>query len=158
MNHVIKIAIFTVLVTAFYNYVGQMVPQKEVYPPPEIKVSKEMTTEQMVKAGREIVEGKGTCLGCHTIGAGSGGRFPDLEGVGQRAAKRKEGYGDIDYFAETLYEPDAYIVDGFAPGMTPVNKPPIGLSDNEILTVIAYLQSLGGTASVTMQTKLKYQK
>ena len=40
--------------------------------------------------------------------------------------------------------------------MPVISKPPIGLSDQEILTVIAYLQSLGGTPSVTMATKLKY--
>jgi cytochrome c551/c552 len=34
-------------------------------------------------------------------------------------------------------------------------KPPVSLSDAEILTVIAYLQSLGGKPSVTMQTKVK---
>jgi hypothetical protein len=40
--------------------------------------------------------------------------------------------------------------------MPPVNKPPIGLTDNEILCVIAYLQSLGGTPTVTLQTKHHY--
>jgi hypothetical protein len=33
-----------------------------------------------------------------------------------------------------------------------INKPPIGLTDQEILCVIAYLQSLGGTPTVTLQT------
>jgi hypothetical protein len=40
--------------------------------------------------------------------------------------------------------------------MPPVNKPPIGLTDQEILCVIAYLQSLGGTPTVTLQTKHHY--
>ena len=43
---------------------------------------------------------------------------------------------------------------GFNPGMPPISKPPIGLTDDEILAVIAYLQSLGGTTTVTMETKL----
>ena len=46
---------------------------------------------------------------------------------------------------------------GFNPGMPVINKPPIGLTDDEILAVIAYLQTLGGTTTVTMQTKLPYQ-
>ena len=46
---------------------------------------------------------------------------------------------------------------GFNGGMPTINKPPIGLSDKEILTVIAWLQSLGGTPSVTMATKLPDQ-
>ncbi len=55
-----------------------------------------------------------------------------------------------------MYEPDAYVVPGFNPGMPPINKPPIGLTDQEILCVIAYLQSLGGTPSVTLQTTHRY--
>ena len=40
--------------------------------------------------------------------------------------------------------------------MPPINKPPIGLTDQEILCVIAYLQTLGGTPTVTLQTTHKY--
>ena len=62
----------------------------------------------------------------------------------------------MEYFAQSLYEPDTFIVPGFNPGMPAVNKPPIGLTDQEILCVIAYLQTLGGTATVTLQTKHQY--
>ena len=37
-----------------------------------------------------------------------------------------------------------------------INKPPIGLTDQEILCVIAYLQTLGGTPTVTLQTSHHY--
>ncbi len=49
-----------------------------------------MTTADMVKVGREIMEGKGLCLTCHTIGKTGALRFPDLEGIGarRRAASR----------------------------------------------------------------------
>ena len=40
--------------------------------------------------------------------------------------------------------------------MPTINKPPIGLTDQEILCVIAYLQTLGGTATVTLQTSHAY--
>jgi hypothetical protein len=40
--------------------------------------------------------------------------------------------------------------------MPVINVPPIGLTDQEILVVIAYLQSLGGTATVTLQTAHTY--
>jgi hypothetical protein len=33
-----------------------------------------------------------------------------------------------------------------------INKPPIGLNDQEILAVLAYLQTLGGEATVTLAT------
>ena len=40
--------------------------------------------------------------------------------------------------------------------MPAINKPPIGLTDQEILCVIAALQSLGGTPTVTLQTNHSY--
>ena len=40
--------------------------------------------------------------------------------------------------------------------MPPVNQPPLGLTDQEILCVIAALQALGGTPTVTLQTKHRY--
>lgn len=156
MKVALKIFILTVLATAFYAYVGHMVPQKITYPPEEVQLTADMTTAELVKVGEEIVGGKGTCLSCHTIGAGEGGRFPDLGGIGARAAGRVDGYSDVDYLAESLYEPNVYIVEGFNPGMPAANKPPIGLSDLEIIAVIAYLQSLGGTPSVSAATNLKY--
>lgn len=149
----LRIAALAIATTAFYTYVGQLVPQKEVQPPVEVAISKDMPPEEMVRVGREIMDGKGLCFTCHNGTA----RFPDLEGIGSRAASRVPGLSDVEYMAQSLYEPDKYIVPGFNPGMPPINKPPIGLTDDEILTVIAYLQSLGGTVNVTMATKLPWQ-
>ena len=142
--------------TAFYAYVGQMVPQKEVQPPKATTISADMTTDDMVRIGREIMEGKGICLTCHTIGKTGALRFPDLDGVGARAKSRVPGESDVDYLIQSMYEPMAYVVPGFPPAMPPVNRPPIGLSDPEILCVVAALQSLGGTPSVTLKTTHKY--
>ncbi len=156
MKHTLGIFLFTILVTAFYGYVGQLVPQKETYPPSDTEVGESLTTSEMVNVGREIFEGKGTCVSCHTIGSSEAGRFPDLAGIGASSASRIEGLSDVEYLAESLYEPNSYIVDGFNPGMPPANRPPISLNQQEVLTVIAYLQSLGGQPTVTMQTQLKY--
>jgi cytochrome c5 len=152
----VRIGALVVATTAFYAYVGQMVPQKEVQPPAEIVLKTDLTTAEMAKVGREIMEGKGLCLTCHTIGKSGALRFPDLAGVDVRAKTREPGFTDIDYFAQAMYEPNAFIVPGFNPGMPTINKPPIGLSDQEILCVMAYLQSLGGTPTVTLQTKHRY--
>jgi hypothetical protein len=153
----LRIGALVLATTAFYTYVGQMVPQKEVQPPKEIAISTDLTTADMVKVGREIMEGKGLCVTCHTFGKTGALRFPDLEGVGVRAKSRVAGLSDVEYFAQSLYEPDAFIVPGFNPGMPAINKPPIGLNDVEILCVIAYLQSLGGTPTVTLQTTHRYR-
>jgi mono/diheme cytochrome c family protein len=151
-----RIGALVLATTAFYTYVGQMVPQKEVQPPEETVLSADLTTADMVTVGRGIMEGKGLCTTCHTIGKTGALRFPDLEGIGARAGSRVPGMSDVEYLAESMYQPDAVIVPGFNPGMPPINKPPIGLTDQEILCVIAYLQSLGGTPTVTLQSAHRY--
>jgi hypothetical protein len=153
----VKLAALIVATTGFYTYVGQMVPQKEVYPPKETLIKADITTAEMTTIGKEIFEGKGLCTTCHTIGKKTGPyRFPDLENVAVRARTREPGFSDVDYFAQTLYEPDAFIVPGFNPGMPTINKAPIGLTDQEILCVMAFLQSLGGTPNVSLATKHHY--
>lgn len=154
----LKIFVFVLLVLAFYSYVGQTVPQKVTYPPESTELGGDMTPVQLAAAGEEIVGGKGTCLTCHTIGDHSETlRFPDLGGIGERAANRIEGMSGPEYLAESLYEPNEYIVEGFLAGMPAINRPPINLSDNEILAVIAYLQSLGGEPTVTLDTEFEWQ-
>ena len=154
--HSARIGILVLATTAFYGYVGQMVPQKEVQPPEETVLKADLTTDEMVPVGRQIMEGKGLCSTCHTIGKSGALRFPDLDGIGNRAATRIPGLSDVEYLAQSMYEPDKFIVPGFNPGMPTINKPPIGLTDQEILCVIAYLQSLGGKPSVTLATTHQY--
>ena len=153
---VVRIGALVLASTAFYGYVGQMVPQKEVHPPEEVAIRSDLSTADMVKVGREVMEGKGLCATCHTIGKTGALRFPDLDGIGARAKTRVPGMSDVDYLAQSIYEPNAYIVQGFVAGMPVINQPPIGLTDQEILAVIAYLQSLGGTPTVTPQTTHRY--
>ncbi len=155
--HIVRIGALVFATTGFYGYVGQMVPQNEVQPPQEIQISTDLTTAEMVPIGRQIMDSKGLCFTCHTIGQTGALRFPDLEGVDVRAPSRVPGLSDVEYFAQSLYEPNAFIVPGFNPGMPVINQPPIGLTDVEILCVIAYLQTLGGTPSVTLQTTHRYR-
>jgi mono/diheme cytochrome c family protein len=154
----LKIGLVVLGTTGLYTYIGQLVPQKEVLPPPaETVIAAEATPEQLVEVGRQIAENKGICLTCHTIGQSGGAlRFPDLAGVGARAETRVPGLDGVGYLAQSLYEPNSFIVPGFSPGMPTINKPPIGLSDDEIKAVIAWLQSMGGTPTVTMATDLGY--
>ena len=151
-----RIGLLVIATTAFYTYVGQLVPQNEVQPPEETVISANLTTPEMVEVGRGIAQGKGLCRTCHTIGQSGALRFPDLDGVATRAETRIPGLNQIEYFAQSLYEPDRFVVPGFNPGMPPINRAPIGLTDQEILCVIAYLQSLGGTPTVTLQTAHNY--
>ena len=125
----LRIGLLVILTTAFYTYVGQLVPQKEVLPPQETVIRADLTTADMVTVGRQVMETKGLCMTCHTIGRSGALRFPDLDGVASRAATREPGLNDVEYFAKSLYAPDSFIVAGFNPGIPVTNKPPIGLTD-----------------------------
>jgi len=141
--------------TLFYTYVGQLVPQKEQRPPPVIEISAEMTPAQLAAIGAKIANDKGMCLTCHTIGAPPGAhRFPDLAGIADRAKTRIAGVGQLEYLAMSLCQPDAFVVPGFAKGMPTINKAPIGLSDQELHAVIAWLESLGGQPTITLTEPL----
>lgn len=104
----------------------------------------------LVEIGRKIFFGKGQCALCHTLGGEGRGKCPDLEGAGARLTR--------EYLYETLTQPDAYIkldFDSVEPKKYParmptVNKPPISLTEQELLTVIAFLQSRGGKVTVRL--------
>lgn len=143
--------------TAFYTYVGQLVPQKELLPPAKVEITQDMTPVQLAKVGSEIAHGKGLCTTCHTIGSKEATlRFPDLAGVADRAKTRVPGLDQLQYFAQTLCDPNAYVVPGFNPGMPTINKAPVGLNDEELHAVIAWLESQGGEPTITLKEKLPY--
>ena len=99
------------------------------------------------------MNGKGLCFTCHTLGKTEGPfRFPDMSGVDVRAKTRVPGLSDAESFADRYRTREIHHAQ-FNAGMPVINKPPIGLTDQEITLVIAYLQTLGGTATVTLQTE-----
>jgi mono/diheme cytochrome c family protein len=152
----LNVVLVVIGATLFYTYVGQLVPQKELQPPPKVEITAEMTSAQLAKIGDSIAHDKGLCLTCHTIGKTGALRFPDLAGVAERAKTRVPGLDQVHYFAQTLCEPNAFVVPGFSPGMPTINKPPVGLSDEELHAVIAWLQSQGGEPTITLKDKLPY--
>lgn len=116
-----------------------------------------LDTPQMVQLGKDIVHGRGLCFNCHHVGSEGRGKVgPDLQDVGARAGTRVSGMSALDYLAQSLYRPSAFVVPDFPQSMPPVNQPPIELTDLEIRIVVAYLQSLGGTPTVKPETKLPF--
>ena len=153
----LKVVLIVLLTTVFYTYVGQLVPQKKIEPPAKVEITGEMTPAQLVKIGDEIAKGKGLCTTCHTIGSSSASlRFPDLAGVAERAKTRIPGMGQLEYLAQSLCDPNTFVVPGFNPGMPAINKPPVGLTDEELHAVIAWLESLGGQPTITLKDKLPH--
>ncbi len=105
------------------------------------------------EAGKEVFFGDGLCSTCHSVGGeGSATRCPNQGDLMVRMAKRlidrKEQTGKdhtaLDYLVESIVDPAAYIVEGFGDIMPKVFEPPILLSQEKILAVIAYMQTLGG--------------
>lgn len=143
----IKVAVFALSVIVFFALFANSIPQIESRPPKEVALGADMTPQQLAAAGRQVMDTKGGCFTCHSIGS-PGPRAPDLQGVGTRAATRKPGLNAEAYLRESLIEPCAYIVESYQCLMTPMNKPPVSLNDAEINAVIAFLESLGGEITV----------
>ncbi len=65
--------------------------------------------------------------------------------IGLRAASRKPELSAIEYIVESIYNPNAYVVEGFPKNvMKPINRPPIALDDDAITSVILYLLEKSG--------------
>ena len=78
------------------------------------------------------------CAACHSTGDDKivG---PGLAGIGDRAGNRVDGLSADEYLEQSLREPDAYIVDGFTPGLMP-NWEKLG--DDSIDALVTYLKTM----------------
>ncbi|VAX30320.1 hypothetical protein MNBD_NITROSPIRAE01-649 [hydrothermal vent metagenome] len=142
------VAVVGVFLFAF-AYVGYQVPQKVGLPPEKkaLDLTKIKTSADVVQIGQEIFFSKGQCALCHAIGEGHG-RCPNLSGVGARLTR--------EFIYEAMIEPAAYIKLDFdtvnpveySAQMPAINKAPIGLSEQEMLAVVAFVQSNGGKVTV----------
>lgn len=91
------------------------------------------------------VEGQGLfsengCSGCHSTSGGDS-RGPHLDAVFGEEVDLADGstvVADEEYLARSIQEPSADVVDGYQPIM-----PSLGLSDNDVEALVAYIRSLG---------------
>lgn len=142
----IRVVAFVSIVLGAFTLVALGVPQMASMPPAVEKfdVASIKEKKDLAAIGQKIFFGKGQCALCHTIGS-SEGRCPDLKGVGSKLTR--------EFIYESLTQPQAYVYMDyehagrakFFPAKMPyINKKPIGLSNNEILAVIAFLQNMSG--------------
>jgi mono/diheme cytochrome c family protein len=158
---IVKVSAFALIVMGLYTWYANSIPQLESRPPVQVVLEEgKVTPGQLVRVGEEIYQGRGACEVCHSIGQ-AGTRAPDLAGIGARAAERaagratrgtppRPGMTATEYLIEALTEPHAHQVDGYPPIMPAVQKPPIALNRSEIWALVAFLQSLGGTADAAL--------
>jgi mono/diheme cytochrome c family protein len=142
----VRVMAFVAMVLGAFSLVALSVPQMASMPPAveKIDVASIKEKKELAAIGQKIFFGKGQCALCHTIGS-SEGRCPDLKGVGSKLTR--------EFIYESLTLPQAYVYMDyehvgrakFFPAKMPhINKKPIGLNNNEILAVIAFLQSMSG--------------
>ncbi|MEE9260568.1 MAG: cytochrome ubiquinol oxidase subunit I [Candidatus Scalindua sediminis] len=142
----LKGMLFSAALIGFFTLYSNRIPQIKSRVPEEVVVlEEELTQEKIVSIGKDIFQGKGNCYVCHME---VGGRGPNLEGIGFTAGTRKPGMTSKDYLMESLIQPMAYVVKGFELIMPPADKPPVSLNKGELLSVVAYLQGLGGVVTI----------
>lgn len=143
----VRVIGFVAIVLGLFTLTALSVPQMASLPPVEEKfdIATVKTPTDMATIGQKIFFSKGQCALCHTIGPSESARCPDLKGIGAKLSR--------EFMFESLTQPQAYIYldyrhEGVAkeyPARMPyINKNPIGLSKNEILSVIAFLQQMSG--------------
>ncbi|MFQ5683690.1 MAG: c-type cytochrome [Candidatus Binatia bacterium] len=118
--------------------------------------------EELVKAGKAVFFGPDACHVCHALDPGvPNKRCPiNMKEVFLRASSRAEEIKKsrdpemtpIKYLVESVYNPNAYIVQDKKLGgpfvknlMKPINGPPLALSDQQIKAVLTFLISKSGT-------------
>ncbi len=141
----LRVVGFVVIVLGTFALIALSIPQMASLPPAEEKfdVASIKTSADMAAIGQKIFFSKGQCALCHSIGPSESARCPDLKGIGAKLTR--------EFIYESLTEPQAYIYLDYRhegppkqyPARMPhINKNPIGLSNNEILSVIAFLQQM----------------
>jgi mono/diheme cytochrome c family protein len=123
---------------------ASLAPKHETFDPSLVK-----TQTDLVEMGQKIFFSKGQCALCHSIGPSEAARCPDLKGIGAKLTK--------EFLYESLTQPEAFTYLDYRhegppkqyPARMPhINRPPVGLSEPELLAVIAFVQSLGGEVTV----------
>ncbi|HET9334593.1 MAG TPA: c-type cytochrome [Gemmatimonadota bacterium] len=134
---------------AVYTLLANAIPQIESEVPEELSFTGEVSAEELIDAGEQLYAGAGGCTACHGLGT----RAPNLltaqgsEGpIGARCGNRVPGEDCKTYLHRSMVEPNAHVVDGFQPIMPDMSRT---LSDAQIWSMIAYLQSQGGEVTVT---------
>jgi cytochrome c2 len=144
--YLFRVLFFIFSVLASFAFIANQIPQEQSEPPKEEKFDAALvkTKGDVVEIGQKIFFGKGQCALCHSIGGGTAGRCPNLEGIGGKLTR------EFEYESYTKPEASVYLdyvgLPGespkrFAARMPPINQSPIGLTEPEMLTVFAFLQS-----------------
>jgi len=132
-----------------YTLIANKIPQIQSEVPQSLSFGANVTTEQLVAAGDKLFNGAGGCTACHGLGTRAPNLLTDEKGagpIGARCGKRESGRTCKQYLFESLDAPAAYVVSGYQPIMPRMTAQ---LSPPQIWSLIAFLESQGGTVDVT---------
>lgn len=138
---------FVAMVLGVFSLIALSVPQMASLPPAveTFDLASVQSPDDLASIGQKIFFSKGQCALCHSIGPSESARCPDLNGIGAKLS--------AEFLYESLTQPQAYIYldfrhDGIPkeyPAQMPhIDQDPIGLSKQEIYSVIAFLQKMSG--------------
>jgi mono/diheme cytochrome c family protein len=134
---------------ALYTLIANKIPQVQSEVPQTLTLGANATPEQLVAAGDKVFNGIGGCTTCHGLGTRAPNLLTDEKGqgtIGERCGKREAGKSCKQYLYESLDNPTAYVVQGYQPIMPVMTRQ---LSPAQVWSVIAFLESQGGTVDVT---------
>lgn len=143
----LRVVGFVVIVLGTFTLIALGVPQMPSLPPAieTFDITEVKTPDDLAAIGQKIFFSKGQCALCHSIGPSESARCPDLKGIGAKLAP--------EFIYESLTDPQAYIYLDFRheglpkeyPARMPyIHKNPIALSQQEIYSVISFLQKMSG--------------
>lgn len=90
----------------------------------------------------QVVFSQAGCTACHTIsGISQGNIGPVLDGLASRAGTTVEGLTAEEYIHQSIVDPSAHVVEGFADGVMPQNFAEV-LSEDQIADLVAFLLTL----------------
>lgn len=149
----VQLKVFGVVLATLlvYTLLANMIPQVESEVPEELTFTGEVTAEQLVAAGEQLFNGAGGCTACHGLGTRAPNLLTDEGGtgaIGVRCSSRVSGQDCKTYLHESLVSPGTYVVEGYQPIMLDVSQQ---LSDAQVWSLVAFLQSQGGTVTVTAE-------
>ena len=143
----VRVLGFVSIMLGIFTLIALGVPQMASLPPAveTFDIASVKTPDDLASIGQKIFFSKGQCALCHSIGPSESARCPDLAGIGAKLAP--------EFIYESLTQPQAYVYQDYRheglpkqyPARMPhINKNPIALSEQEIYSVIAFLQKMSG--------------
>src|SRR5213079_3270994 len=145
----LKVVAIVLGTLALYTLIANEIPQVQSEVPQTLTLGANVTPVQLVAAGEKVFNGIGGCTTCHGLGTRAPNLLTDEKGtgpIGARCGRREAGKSCKQYLYESLDNPTAYVVTGYQPIMPVMTKQ---LWPEQIWSVIAFLESQGGTVDVT---------